>query len=423
VLHLQNGFTILLVASGDPNEIALDFATRNAAEAGNPLTAGIASLAGLLLSDADNSARPASIVEERGLQFQPRISRDGGDFLLTSTPQDLESTVQHLLTALTHPVCQEQTFERLREKYVNYLIRNASNPEQAGVNLVRRRLYGEEHPLGQPPEGTRAIIDSATLKDVWSYCSDRVRPRDSALVIVASSLPKDELAFIEKELGRWGPGAAASTPPPATAPPATASQNPIEVLPWYGGEQSWLVLGAPGPPRTAPEYSAFLVIANLVRDRLTTLREKPAARAWVDASGVGTTLFITEPVPPSEAGKAVQALLHEIETLAAKPIAEEELAVAQSRVASSIGDAYATATDTAITVGALFDGQLPYDTETTLVTRVQALTPDDIRHAAQLTLQRGQRRLVVVGEPIRALSSLRAAGFDLKESPASHAAQ
>jgi zinc protease len=422
-LHLAGGLTVLVVHDPQAEGVTLDFASRGAGESGDARTSGLASLAGLLLSDADNSEHPASIAEERGLQFHPRISRDGGDFLLSTTAAKLDDALRQLASALLHPRCRAQTLERLRAEYTNFLIRRTVNsPEQSGVNLVRHRLYGDEHPLGQPPEGVRAVIDTATLEDMQRFCESRIRLKDSALVVVGDTTPEMVRPLVEKAFVEWRSNVAASAavPPPAAIAP-TPTGDPVEVLPWFGATQSWIILGTPGPSRTSPDYASLLVLANLLEQRFDPDTRTPGegrakelpTRAWIESSGFGTTLFLIMPVSPGKEGAATRALLQEFDALATRPTTAEDLAIARSRFESSVANAYATPTDAAVTLGALFDARLPFTTETSLVARVETLTSDELQHAAQTIFRPEASRLVVVGEPKRALPSLRAAGFSL----------
>jgi zinc protease len=408
---LANGLTVIhqLDHSG---VVSLELVCRDAGERGDRTTAGTAALTLALLADDDTAA-----ASEPGLQFSQRLERDSAALFITVRPDDVGSALQSLADRVTRPAFGAPAFSRVALRQLNFLLHTAGE-QQVALNLARRQLYGDAHPLGVPLEGVHDVIAKLKVEDLQRFHRAHYRP-DACALILAGPAPSDAHETIVRALESWRPAATAE-PALEAAATATPSDRALALVYWYGAQQSVVVVAHGAVNHASAKYPAMIVLEYLLgghfRSRLNrTLREERGvtygARAFLEDTLRGTTLFMESIVQSGEEGSTLQEMLGQMESLRRTPVPDDELRAAKSAIAERLtggGDERGLLEPLAT----LFVQVLPLSGFEDLHRRIAALTPDDVQQAAHDLLSPDDSRSVVVGDPDAAGHSLVYAGFN-----------
>jgi zinc protease len=225
------------------------------------------------------------------------------------------------------------------------------------------------------------------------------------VAVVGDVRAHDVVALVQRALGRWRVKGA----PPSFAIPPAKPLNRVrrKHVRMKNKIQADVVLGAPALPRTHPDFLAaeladvvlgeFGLMGRLgdsVRDRLglayyarTQLESAPGPGAWSAYAGVS----------PQNVATATEAMLAEMRRLQAEPVPAEELADVKDYV-TGIQPLRLESNDGV--AAALLDMEfysLGLDHLLRLPGLVRAITPDQVRGAAQKYLNTETYALVVAG--------------------------
>ncbi|MGQ0845034.1 MAG: M16 family metallopeptidase [Sporichthyaceae bacterium] len=289
-----------------------------------------------------------------------------------------------------------------------------NDPDVVAARLLRRQLYGAEHPYGRLTDGTAAALDAADRPALVEQAAKVWSPQTSALVL-AGDLTEDEARALAKEaFGDWqGNG---SVPAPPTAGKAAAER--ISLIDVTGGAQSAVELGQATLARTAPDYEAVelgnRVLGGLgLSSRLNVnLREDKswtygAYSTFTAARGPGW--FRTgASVEGAYTGDSIKELLAETGRMVRDELSAEELKLAKDSYVGSVPALFQTTRDSARTLGLMFGYDLPVDYYRGLADRVGALTAGQVKEAWARQVKPDELRIAVAGDREKILTQLEA---------------
>ena len=246
--------------------------------------------------------------------------------------EDLDLLFALLAQALRKPVFPGDQIERLRAQILTGLaIRAQDTGEMA--SLAFDELVYAGHPYGRPEDGTVETIRGISRQDLFDFHHRHYGPAGMVVVVVGGVDPDAAIAKAEQALGDW-------SNPDQPAPPAlpqvrlleeTLTRNTLIA----GKSQSDLVIGAPGPPRSSPDYLAASVGNNVLGQfgmfgRIGQAVREQAGLAYYAFSTLGGGLgpgawYVSAGVDPDNVGRAVDLISQEIGRFVSEPVEAEEL--------------------------------------------------------------------------------------------------
>jgi zinc protease len=399
---LPNGVRVTLIPFGNLPKVTVSVVVR----AGN-LDEGdqtwLADITGELMSegtatlDASQLARAAaSMGGAVGVGVGADQTSVSADVLSEFAPQ----LVQLLADVTIAPRLPESELPRIKRDFIRNLAIARTQPQSLAAEAFARSLYGN-HPYGRAYP-TEAQLESYGIEDVRGYHAANFGAARTQVFVAGRYDAAAVRTAIERAFGSWARG-----PEPLIDVPEAAAASQVVLVPRPDAPQTTIYLGLPAIDPSQPDYTALAVTNTLLggffSSRVTrNLREEkgytysPASRVasnyraayWVQTADV-TTQFT---------GPALTEIYREIARLRAEPPDASEL----DRVKNyAIGTFVLGNASRAGLIGQLafldLHG-LPESYLTDYVTRVQAVTPEQVRDAAQKYLDPARMTVVVVGD-------------------------
>jgi zinc protease len=285
---------------------------------------------------------------------------------------------------------------------------------------VRARETLNQHLFGGHPYG-RYLPDldrlaAVTADDVRALHGARLVPRGSVLIMVGDLRPDAAADLVDAATTGWTGGAAMAEPLPPLPPLAT---DPSLLVHRPGSVQSSIRIGGPAVPRDAPRFAA-LQLANVIyggyfSSRLVSnIREDKGytytPRSYLDHGAAGSTLVIEADVATTVTAPALLEMWYELGRLSTMRPSEEELDAVRQFVTGTAAMAIATQSGLATTLVQLLGADLDLAWISRHLSRVAAVTADDIYEMGVHLLAPCRLAAVVIGDATEIAEPLQAFG-------------
>ncbi|MEO1237437.1 MAG: insulinase family protein, partial [Planctomycetota bacterium] len=407
VRELANGLTVIVQRSTVVPAVSMQLYTKGGLLADAPGREGVsnAAYAMLMRGTEDRSATElAAAIEDLGATLGTGSGNNTGYARATALAEDWPQVMALMAEVLTQPAFDPDEWDKLRPRLLAAIDR-ATDRWSGELRSEFLRAYYKDHPWSQLPSGRRDVVESLTVSDLRAYYESRLNASESVLAVVGDVDP--EAAFDRAEALFGGLPESAGEPfvlpqpePPTPGLTVVQTDKPIAAVQvGYG----------PGITRDHPDYAAVRVLSRVIGDfpagwLQQELRGKGPGLVYASSAGAATglvpgyftMLFNTQADTVDE---ALSRTLSVAERARKEKIDDATLARAKSKVLTD--EFFGRQTHSDLAAGQALD--LLYGVEDisgqAFLRRVEALTADDLRAAAQRYL--GEPTVVVVSaEPI-----------------------
>ncbi len=400
---LENGLGVTLVPYGTVPKVTVRLAvlTGNANEAANQVW--LSDIVGDMLSEGTATRTASQIAEDAarmGGSIEVAVGENrteiGADVLAEFGP----NLVALVADVVRNPKFPETDFTRVKADRLRQLSIARSQPQALAQEKFRTVLYGD-HPYGRLFP-TEAMIQGYTLAQARAFYDKNFGAGRSHIYIAGRFDATSMEAAIRKGFGDWKRGAAPQIPP--TSP---KSSRTVYILDRPGAVQSTILMGMPVIDPSKPDWDALVLMNVLLggsfASRITSnIREQkgytysPNGQLsnryhdayWAEAADVTTNVT----------GPAIKEIFGEVDRLQAEPPSEKELKGFQNYRA---GVFILQNSSRGGIIGQLefvdLHG-LPADYLNGYVTRLYAITPEQVQRMAKKYIQDDKATIVVVGD-------------------------
>jgi zinc protease len=178
-----------------------------------------------------------------------------------SLVEDMPLVLNILSDVLRHPVFPKDGVEKLRGQVLTDLEERAHDTRRMANLAFYELAYPQEHPYSRSLTGYTETIGGLSREDLIDFYGYGYGAQGMVIVIVGAVETAAALAHIEATFGDWT-GHIYERPPLPEAPRITEVWKRTVVIP--GKTQSDIVLGYPGPPRTASDFLDALVCNTIL---------------------------------------------------------------------------------------------------------------------------------------------------------------
>jgi zinc protease len=279
---------------------------------------------------------------------------------------------------------------------------------------LRARLYGDKHPYTTRPDLLEAIAH-VSKSDLERFRRDHYRMNGATIIVTGQFDDAVVEAQIRRLYGAWKDDPPDHDTPRLPAPSQTAGPTPVAMVD-EDASRPTIMLAFRSEAGFTTDYASRLVVDEMIRQRMVTVRETLGASYGVSVSRVSHAgpgnLRIEGSVDPGRAADALLALRQGLADMRAGEQLREDFVRARRRVleqvlASSV-DSNAVANELERTARYDLDG----DFWETLPARVATLTPAAVERLIAVDLATDREVVVVRSTGGRAQKILSGAGFD-----------
>jgi predicted Zn-dependent peptidase len=405
--RLSNGIPVLFVELHEVPVVQVNAVVRAGAGTDPLDRPGLASLTADMLDEGAGSRSALEISDELdylGATLSGEADWDAVSVGLHVTVKRLEKALAILADVVIRPTFPAGELERVRTDRLTELLQWRDEPRAIASVALASALYGVKHRYGTATVGTEASVRRFSRDDLAGFHAQAFRPGNAALVVVGDVKPAAIQAQLENAFGRWSAPQGSAGVALAAAPQVGA--RGIWVVDRPGSAQSEIRIGRVGPPRSTRDYFALTVMNTILGGSFTSrlmqnLREQHgyayAARSSFDFRLSTGPFVAAAAVQTDKTAPALTEFFKELEAIG-KTVTEAEVAKAKNYVALSFPSDVETTGDIAAKLADQFVYGLPSDWLDSYVSRIGAVTLEDVRRVATESIDSTKVAVVVVGD-------------------------
>ncbi|MEL7562963.1 pitrilysin family protein [Dehalogenimonas sp. 4OHTPN] len=312
------------------------------------------------------------------------------------------STLDTLCDILLHSRFDDGDIEKERQVIVEEIHMSEDQPDQKACQLVDTVLW-PDHPLGRDIAGTEDTVNAVSRDDLLDYMGRHYLPGNTVVAIAGGVSHQDVIAVVNDKMGAWQPVAAA----PVFMPFVSANGRRL-VVEKRDIEQDHFLLALPAlsiaDPRRYVESLLNVILGEGMSSRLfTEIRDRMglayAIHSYTDFLQDTGALTVAASVDPSNLGKAVSAVIRELDLLKTT-LTPHELSKAKELSKGRLALRLEDSRHVASWLGGqeILTGEVltPED----VIHKIDAVTLDDLRNLAEDLIRTEKLRLSVVGPVI-----------------------
>jgi zinc protease len=312
-----------------------------------------------------------------------------------------------------NPTLPEDELAILKQQHLQGVQQQKASPQALANRTFRQMLFGD-HPYARTSESEASLklLDRAKLAQ---FHAAHYRPNNAFLLIVGAVDPEATIAAVQKTFGAW---ARADVPKPSfTAAPALSGRR-VYFVQRSNSVQSSIALGNVAVKRSDPRWfeltlantiygGAFnsRIVRNIREEKGYTYSPQSALTGFADAGFYRFSADVRNEVT----GPALTEVFKEIDKLRAEGSNGTELQGAKSYLRGIFPLQTATQVGLANTLNSVYVFGLPKDYPETFVSKISAVTPDQVKSAAATLLGSENSVIAIVGDYAKVKDQL--AGF------------
>lgn len=391
--------------------------------------AGMVSIAGDMLSEGTTNRTKEQLDEE--VDFMgARLNTYSSGAYVSGLSKYSNKMMELLSDVVLHPSFPQESFDKLQQQNLSGIRANMNDPQALMSNLYASQIYGLDHPFGEVV--TEATIENVNVEDCRNYWNTYFKPNVTYITIVGDIKARDAKKLVKQYFEAWAP---AEVPTQNVVVPELPAMDYVAMINRPVSVQSEIRIGnrvelhqGDADLEAARVANMILGGGSLARLYLNIREDKGytyGAYASLGVSKYVSTFTANAAVRTEVTDSAITEFLYEIHRIRTELVSEEELQAAKNYLAGSFGRSLESPQTIASFAMNIERYGLDEDYYNDYLTRLAAVTAEDVRAAAAKYFAEDHLLIAVVGKSADIKASLEQFGevsmFDMNGQPASDA--
>jgi zinc protease len=346
-------------------------------------------------------------LEAVGADLSINSSKHSTDFGAGCLVEDIDLILDLLAEAVRNPTFPTDQIEQLRGQIMTGLTIRANDTRQMALLAFNELLY-PKHPYGRSTRGYDHTIPTITQADLINFHKAYYGPEDMIITIVGAVPAETAVSKVEKAFGDW------ENTGQLKMAEVEEQERPLSTLHTHVNmpdkAQADLILGLPGPARSAPDYlhaslmNTILGVFGMMGRIGHKVREEQGLAYYAYSAlqgGLGPSPWSASAgIAPEMVEQATASILVEIERIQTKPVTSEELADSKAYRTGSLPVSLETNSGLASVIIDTELYGLGIDYLQHFPNLINSITIEDVLTAAQKYLSTNQIAIAVAGPDI-----------------------
>jgi zinc protease len=425
-VRLSNGIRVVMLERHDFPTVSAVLVLDRGSTSGPPGVGALYSEAMTGSSTEYKSQEAYQYLNYVGASVGNHTWRDGISLQITALSPLFVSALTRAAPMFTSPALDGDSIDDARTHLAAESASQDEDPASVAYDALYAELFPAPHPYGTPVSGARARLGGHAAKDadknaakvtnaaVKAFHASNLSADHVGVAVVGDFKPESMQRVLEKALGKL-PKHAAS--PPAAAPPPGApakGARRVVVIDRPGAAQSNVAIGWPGARSSAADLVTLDVLAGATAGDLSTrlnitVRKELGASYGVHMTAAGLrdagVVRIAAAIDTPKTTDALRGLFKELDRLRVEPLTAAELGAAKLRSYENLERG--STRGLALYLGHAIAEGLPPAHAVTHNARVDLVTAEGVRAAAERYLAPDEARVVIVGDASRITEGLR----------------
>jgi zinc protease len=404
---LSNGLDLWVVKYTELPIVSMNLVVNAGGALDSAEKAGVASMTSNMLNQGTKTRSAVDIansLQSIGASVNPNASWDASTVSMQSLTKNLDQALDIYADVIINPSFPDKELESIRRRtLLGFQQRRASPTAVAGV-VYDKVLYGEQA-YGRQLIGDEKTVKAMSRDDLANFYNTYYRPNNSTLIVVGNVDTSSIKAKLEKAFADWKAG---DVPAMANLTMTMAAKPAIYLVDKPGAAQSSVSIGQVGIERNNPDFYAVQVMNSILGGGSTArlfmnLREDKgytygAYSRFVPRRGPGPFSASGE-IQTVSTKEAVQEFLKELNGIRGSiPVTQTELEVNKQSLIRRFPGAFETPGQISGQLSGLVIYGLPDSTFNEYITKVNAVTIDDVKRVANKYLDPSKMAIVIVGD-------------------------
>ncbi|MEQ1607144.1 MAG: pitrilysin family protein [Pyrinomonadaceae bacterium] len=405
--QLSNGLIVSLIRKTASPIVTIQLVVKRGASVEPESKAGLADITAAMLTKGTKTRTATQIAE--AVEFLGGAINSGAGWnntfaSVTVTSDKVPQAMAILADVVLNPKFSQEELDLFKSQTLDGLTYNLTQPSFLANYVASKYSYGE-HPAG----GTKASVESITLKDVADFYAANFHPDDAVLVFTGNTEMVPATALATTFFGRWRKQAAKTGTGIATS--AGTGNVPlfrrmlVIDLPKSGQASVVYANKLSTVGRLDPQFYSASVLNSVLGGGYSSrlnyeIRIKRglsygagSSFAWRSSSANFGTSVQTK---NESAAEVTELILSELKRIIDSPVAEDELVPRKSVLTGGFGRNLETTGGLAGYLATLYSYGLPASTLNTYVRDVNGVTNAQIKSFAGQYLPGGD--VIIVGD-------------------------
>ncbi len=405
---LSNGLEVLIVEQHELPVVNMNLVLRTGGAADPQGRAGLASLTAALIDEGTKSRSALDISNQLaaiGARLGTSSDFDSAGLNLLTLSKHLDRALEIYADVVTNPSFPESELDLQRKSRLATLMQRRDDANAIAGVVYASLLYGRNHPYGHPAIGDEQSVRAITNGDITSFYDTYYRPNNAALIVTGDVTPATLLPKLERAFGNWKRG---EVPAVNVALPPMRDKATLYIVDKPGAAQSVLMIGQVGQSRSTPDYFPLVVMNTMLGGQFTSrvnmnLREEKGytygARTSFDYRRSAGPFAATAGVQTAVTKESVFEFLKELRGIRGeRPVTPAELEFSKQAIIRGFPRTFETPEQMANRLTDVVLYNLPDDYFNNYITRVRAVSVEDINRVANRYLDPSKMAILVVGD-------------------------
>ncbi len=425
---LGNGLKVIVVENHEQPVVSMNLLIRSGTAMDGLGKAGLANMTAGLLRKGTATRDATKISQEIdfvGGSIGASSEKDATNVTCSVLTKHFDVGLDLLADIVLNPSFPEAEIERLRKQTMAGLMAQKDDPNAISDQQYAAYLFGE-HPYAQPASGTIESVSGLERDDIAGYWSRNFLPNNAVLFVAGDVTADAVLAKIEGKFGGWKRGEL----PQTNFPPANPVKgNRVVLINKSDATNANINMGHLGIDRYNPDIYAVRTMNYILggggfRSRLMTdIRDKRGLTYGINSQysfdrypGAFTVSVATN---VDSAAQSIAATIEHLRQIQAADVTAQELSETKSFYAGYLPRQFETPMQVASQLSVVELYGLEKDYFSKYIDYMQAVTPQQVRLAAQKYISPDNLLIVVVGNAEKLRDALKQFGpiteLDLSE--------
>ena len=414
--ELKNGLKVLVVENHKLPRVSVQLLLDNP-----PILegekAGVSSLTGSLLGKGSVNISKDDFNDEVDF-LGASINFSGQSAFASTLSRNFPRIIELMADAAINPNFSGEEFDKEKERYIENLKSDEKNVSAVARRVESALAYGTTHPNGE--FSSIESIEKVTLEDTKAFYEDFFVPENAYLVLIGDLTLKEAKKLVKSNFGKWKAKSTKVTPFTEASNPEITEINFVDMP---NAVQSEIIVQNLVDLKMSDEDYIPALIANQIlgggaEGRLFLNLREDKGYTYGSYSGIGSSkdtkarFRATAQVRNAVTDSAVVQILEEVKRIRTELVNQEDLKNAKEKYKGSFVRSLERPQTVANFALNIETQGLDGDFYETYLSRIDAVTAEEVMAAANKFFALNNLRIVVVGKGVEVAEALENINFD-----------
>jgi zinc protease len=419
---LSNGLSVWIVKQNELPIVSMNMVFKSGGTLDPADKSGVSSFTANMLNQGTKSRSANDIANQLqsiGASVNAGAGWDSTNVSMQSLTKNFDQALDIYSDVIVNPSFPGTEFESNRRRLLGQLFQRKSNPTAVAGVVYDKVLYGNQ-PYGRQLSGDEKSVKALTRDDLATFYQSNYHPNNATLIVVGDIDSKTLKPKLEKAFAGWSSG---NVPSMDVSKMEMMAKAGIYLVDKPGAAQSSVSIGQVGIERSNPDYYAIQVMNAILGGggsaRLfMNLREDKgytygAYSRFTPRLGAGPFAASAE-IQTGSTKESIVEFLKELNGIrGAIPVSQDELETNKQSLIRRFPAGFETVGAISGQLSNLVVYGLPDTYFNDYISKVNAVTIDDVNRVANKYLDPSKMAIVIVGDRKTVESGLKELGYSM----------